>query len=166
MHTAASRVLFCAVSGVVALLAAGCGLLEPIPEDARRDESSGQITAAADADVFQLVVGDCLAEEGPEGEVSSVPTVPCSEPHSTEVFFVSEVDDAEFPGDDAMGTRSEELCYDEFEGFVGMAYEDSVLDFSSLLPTESSWGMGDREITCLLVDLDGGVTGTLEGAAR
>ncbi|WP_225755536.1 septum formation family protein [Actinotalea sp. Marseille-Q4924] len=152
-----------------ALLLSGCSLLGPA--DAVRDGESGEITEAADADAFSVRVGDCLTLLGSEAEgaaeVDSLPTVPCTEPHDSEVYLAEQITDAEYPGEEAAGVMADELCYGAFEGFVGMAYEESALDFTTLFPTQQSWDdMEDREILCIVVDGEGGVTGSLKGVAR
>jgi hypothetical protein len=147
----------------------GCALLQPEAEPAVRDESSGEIVESSDADVFSLRVGDCMVDTLSDelAEVSSVPTVPCSEPHDSEAFASTAMPDGEYPGDDAVIEAADTYCYDEFATFVGMSYDESVLEMSSLFPTQQSWDLDDdREILCLVVSADGQVTGTLAGAAR
>ncbi|TDQ51596.1 septum formation family protein [Actinorugispora endophytica] len=139
-----------AIAGTVLALS-GCGILEQLAGD----------------DVFTLVVGDCLSSSTGEGEVSSVPTVDCAEPHDSEVYASHMIADGAYPGEDAIYTEAEEVCTTEFETFVGMAYLDSELDFEYLYPTEDSWNeLDDREILCMVVDPAGQTTGSLEGAAR
>ena len=59
------------LAGATALLLSACG-----PEAAQRDEASGEVTAASDADVFSVQVGDCLdmAKIASAAEVETVPT--------------------------------------------------------------------------------------------
>jgi hypothetical protein len=146
------------LAGATVLLLSACG-----PEAAQRDESSGEITASADADVFTLEVGDCLDMEAAAAtEVETLPTVPCGDPHDSEVYAETDLTGEEIPADldDQAGT----FCYDAFEPFIGMAYEESTLDFSYLAPTAGSWDQGDRSVQCVLQSPEP-VTGTLEGAA-
>ena len=141
------------------LLVVGLGACSDEPE---RDEA-GDVTEAGDEDVFEIAVGDCMTDST-AGEVSDVPVVPCAEPHTSEVYHTFDVPDGDFPGDFTQAT--EEGCLPAFQTFVGMAYEESVLDFTTLEPTAGSWADGDREIVCLIVDPAGETTGTLQGANR
>ncbi|MGR2751403.1 septum formation family protein [Agromyces arachidis] len=154
-----------------ALLAAsltGCSAIGQFltgPAQPERDATTQEITEAGDADVFALRVGDCL-DMVVADQVESVPVVPCSEPHSDEVYHDFQMPDGEFPGDDAVNSAAETGCLDAFQPFVGMAFEESQLDISWYVPTQDSWNqMNDRAISCMVSDPAGEVTGTLAGAA-
>lgn len=131
-----------------------------------RDEASGEITEASSADVFALAVGDCLDDEGSD-EVTSVPVVPCGDPHDFEVYHEFSIDGTEWPGEDAIFEAADAGCYEQFEPFVGFVYEESEIDFNYYSPTQQSWeDGGDRLVSCLVYDMSGKTTGTLAGAAR
>lgn len=133
-----------------------------------RDAESGDIVEEnTDADVFTLRVGDCLnTGESEAEEVSSVPVVPCSEPHTDEIFFSFDITEETFPGADEVVRLADEGCLAEFEGFVGMAYADSVLDYWAMYPTDGSWKSGDREVLCMVWDPAGDTVGSLRDARR
>ena len=102
-----------------------------------------------------------------ETEVETVATVPCAEPHDTEVYAAMDVAGDEFPGDEEIDLQADEFCAGEFTGFVGTDPAVSEIFYSYFMPSEASWnGLDDREILCLVVDLEGGVTGTMAGANR
>jgi hypothetical protein len=124
---------------------------------------------AEEISVFKLAVGDCFngPQEGAEEElISTVPVVPCSEPHSDEVYALVNLPDSEFPGQDGIYAQGDELCVAEFEGFVGLSYRESALDYWLIAPDEEGWRAGDREVVCNIYDPAGNVTGTLSGADR
>jgi hypothetical protein len=122
---------------------------------------------AEEVDVFDLKVGDCLADSAPPGEeVSSVQSVPCSEPHSEEIYAAVTLPEGDFPGTEAMDAQADELCAAEFESFVGLPYEESVLYLTYLTPTRESWSEGDREVICSVYDPAGEVSGSLRGVER
>lgn len=132
-----------------------------VATNANRD-ASGAIVDAGNVDAFTIRQGDCfdntsaLASDE-AGEVSSLPGVPCSEPHDNEVYAVFDVDFPDFPGDEQMSERAFEACLGRFERFVGNAYEDSVLDITALYPSSQSWSAhGDREVVCAIYDMNGG----------
>lgn len=156
-----------------ALLATGCA---GVPfafaggQEPERDGATGEVVESVEADPFALRVGDCLDSlqgiTGEYEEVESILTVPCGQAHDSEVYASHLIADEKYPGDDGVIQQADDFCYAEFAGFVGMAYEDSGLDLSTLFPSSDSWKyMDDREILCLVVDPAGGVTGTLAGAA-
>ncbi|GGC03248.1 septum formation family protein [Cellulomonas carbonis] len=165
------RLAALAAASTLVLMTSGCAVADLLggADEPVRD-ASGEIVEAADADAFSIRVGDCLetTEAFAEAtEVESVPTVPCGDPHDAEVYATTLLDDGDFPGDEAVAKKADELCYGEFEAFVGLPYEDSALDFTMLYPSEQSWDlMDDREVVCILVDLDGGVTGSMAAAGR
>jgi hypothetical protein len=167
MQTFTTRVVAPLLLAVSLAGISGCGVLDESAEPPVRDETSGEITESSDADVFSLKVGDCLNHTGTEEteEVSSVPTVPCDQPHESEAYAATDMPDGDYPGDQAVTDAADTFCYDEFATFVGMSYDESVLNLSSFFPTPESWEQGDRELMCFISD-EAPVTGTLAGAAR
>jgi hypothetical protein len=136
------------------------------PAPAQAEETAS--TVAEEVDVYKLEVGDCLGDVPEEGEFSTVPTVPCSEPHSEEVYAALTLpdEDGDFPGIETTEAQADELCFAEFADFVGISYEESVLDFTYFYPTEETWRDGDRLVTCTIYDPGKEVTGSLRGAKR
>jgi hypothetical protein len=128
------------------------------------------LLAACSGNVFDLDVGDCFDDgdisTGPEvEEIGQVPLVDCSEPHDNEVYDTVTVDGDEYPGDQAIAEHANEVCLSAFEGFVGLDYMSSDLDFGWLVPTAESWGTGDRTVACFIYRLDlAKVSGTLEAS--
>jgi uncharacterized RDD family membrane protein YckC len=137
----------------------------PAPTQAQETAAPG----AGEVDVFDLKVRDCLADSMPTGgeEVFTVETVPCSEPHSEEVYAVVTLPEGDFPGDEAVAAQADEVCNAEFESFVGLPYEESVLYYNYLYPSdEQSWNGGYRWATCSVYDPAGEVRGSLRGVQR
>ncbi len=123
-----------------------------------------------EVDALRLRVGDCLAETAVDGsgEVESVPVVPCSEPHHTELYHSFQLAGDDFPVDPSVEQLAGEGCYDAFESFIGLAYEDSVWDISTIYPTPESWDqINDREVLCGTYRVDDGLSvGSAEGSAE
>jgi hypothetical protein len=135
----------------------------PAPAQTQETAAPG----AEEVDVFDLKVGDCLADSTPGGEeVSSVQFVPCSEPHSEEIYAAVTLPEGDFPGTEAMNAQADEWCAAEFESFVGLPYEESVLYLTYLTPTRESWSEGDREVVCSVYDPAAEVSGSLRGVKR
>lgn len=122
-----------------------------------------------DESVFSMEVGLCFNDVADAGtEVSSVPDVDCDEPHDNEVFALAEYTATDtYPGTDAMNAAARDICIGLFADYVGLAYEDSVLEVYPITPTQGSWDDGDREIVCALYEADlTKLTGSMQGAAR
>jgi hypothetical protein len=131
------------------------------------DESSGdEPSGQEDASVFEIAVGDCLSDDVAGANVEEVPTVPCDQPHTSEVYFTYNIEEESFPSPERMDSLTEEQCMPAFESFIGMPYDDSEIEVTTLEPTAESWEQGDRELVCMVVDPAGEVTGSLEGANR
>lgn len=166
-RTAARRLTALAVTATAALALSSCAILDSSgsSNEPPRDETNGQITETADADVFAIQVGDCLdyAALG-SGEIDTVPVVPCGEPHDGEVYAEMTLPDGDYPGEDAVGEQADTYCYDQFTSFVGLVWEESTLDYSPLTPTEAGWdGYDDRLIQCVVASEDD-VTVSFQGS--
>ena len=127
------------------------------------------LLGACSGNVFELAVGDCFDDGdlvlGEVEEIGEVPLVECSEPHDNEVYAVVDVEGDMFPGDEAIRTEADDVCLTAFQGFVGLDYETSALDFGWLVPTAGSWDAGDRVVACFVYRMDlAKVSGTLEGS--
>lgn len=154
----------------------GCSALNGIMgggNDAQRDEDDN-VTEEANIDVFSLKVGDCMPASDSTGEITDVDVVPCSEPHTDEVFFEFELADGDLPSDDEIMAEVEAECVPAFTEFVGIDYYESTLDFWWMTPTEDTWTQAnDRLVQCIIYQPDAEdttgqtsleVTGSLEGA--
>lgn len=132
-----------------------------------RDPETGELLEPGDIDVFELRVGDCLDGFTDDEQISTIRAVPCAEEHTDEIYAAVPIPDGdEYPGDDAIMELANTGCYDEFEEFIGIPWDDSELDFGLLAPTEHSWDEGDREVLCTVGIPNRTTTGTLEGANR
>jgi len=123
--------------------------------------------------VQELAVGDCLTDPlngQTEGEVGTIEAIACSGPHDAEVyaaFDLPETAGEAFPGEDTVFGLAETGCYDRFEAFVGVPFQESALRFSTVSPTAATWGGGDRVVLCLVSTVDGTqLTGSVEGTQQ
>ena len=121
--------------------------------------------AACGGQVATAEVGECVVTADIPDDVTDIPTVDCSEPHDGQVVGKFELDDGDYPGDDAVQTAAQEGCLTEFESFVGIAYEESSLEPSWVYPTEQTWNeVDDREVICFAISAED-ATESWEGAA-
>ncbi|MFJ4175676.1 hypothetical protein [Microbacterium sp. NPDC089696] len=147
----------------------GCSALNGIlgggSGDADRDEETGQVTESANIDIFSLKVGDCTMDS-PTGLLEDIDVVPCGEPHDQEVYYEITMPDGEFSETD-IDAASQECIGDAYTSFVGIGYQDSALDVTTITPTKDTWDQyNDRVIQCIIFDSAGQTTGSLAGTAR
>jgi hypothetical protein len=142
-----------------------------VATDADRD-ASGMIVEEGNLGAFTIRLGDCFDNTSEfasdeAGEVSSLPGVPCADPHDNEVYAVFNIDYTEFPGDEQMAEDAFNACHARFESFVGLEYESSTLDIAALYPSTESWSFqDDREVICAVYDMNGDkLTGSAQGSA-
>ncbi|WP_156159126.1 septum formation family protein [Demequina gelatinilytica] len=119
---------------------------------------------------LELAVGECVDESSLSGsdeeeqQVGSLPRVDCAGEHDAEVYYVEDLTDSSLPDD--VADRADQICYEQYAGYVGVAFEDSRYYYVSLYPSSSTWAYGDRQIACMLVGEAGErLTGSLKGAA-
>ncbi len=150
----------------LALVVAGLTLLVTgCADDPERNPETGELVEPTEVDVFDLRVGDCLDGFTDDSQIREITALPCSEEHTDEIMAAIDLsDEDEYPGTEAMQERADEACYEEFEEFVGVRWEDSQLDYGFLAPTEESWAEGDRQILCTVGDPNRSVTGTLRNS--
>jgi len=128
----------------------------------------GRATDDAGVDYSELMPGDCM--EVPEGDdIRAVPRLPCEEPHQAEVFgVVSHPAEpaAPYPGSDALVAFAGEACLGQvFTDYVGVTRDKSQLKHFELVPKQSAWDDGRRQLVCG-VDADAPLTGSVRGSGR
>jgi len=132
-----------------------------VSTSASRD-SSGQISKGGSVTASDLKTGDCV--NGIEvGEVGSINAVPCAQPHEGEVFAVFSISGSSFPGESAVTDKAETGCQSRLAGYSQSAKDDESLEILFLQPSEASWRLGDREITCAIQDPTKKRTGSVKG---
>ncbi len=140
--------------GAAVLAVAAFGGAGAFDDNTVRDDS-GVIVESGGLGAYKLRIGDCFNFPD-ETVVISLEALPCSQPHDAEAYHDFEQPGTEWPGGEQVSSRSDLGCFEQFEAFVGIAWEDSALDFAFLEPTQESWEQGDdREVTCAIVSYDG-----------
>jgi len=157
-----------AIAAIVlaALPLTGCASVFDLLKDDQVVEGEGE-----SQDIFTIKVGDCLNDSSAGDSVTTVPTVDCAEPHDSEAYKSIILDDETFPGLETIKGYANTGCADAFEAFVGVSYDDSLINLNYYYPTEETWATGDREILCLARDTDETgaevqATGSLKGVKR
>lgn len=137
-------------------------------DDAGRADD-GRISESGKVSVFDLRVGDCLKPD-PEasGDLTEIEAVPCDEPHTQEVFAVTDYEGENadvYPGEAELRTFADAACLDAFERYTGTDYLDSELYFSYLHPSIDSWNEGDdRTIVCVVISPGEETTGSVRAS--
>lgn len=125
---------------------------------------------SSSSSIYSLKVGDCLESSQFTTEYDKeATTTSCSALHDLEVYsstLFTDEEYPEYPGRDPMSEAAQNYCFSQFEAFVGIPYEQSVLDINWMYPTRDSWeNAGDREILCLILAPEP-VDQSLEGSAQ
>lgn len=128
---------------------------------AKRDDT-GEISKPGTILISDMRVGDCA--DLPSAATDDVEDVysfdelkaqPCSVAHDFEMYAILSYPASSsdpFPGNETVTNWGANACYEEFERYTGIAYEDSPdLDFDLFWPTPEGWEEGDREVNCILI---------------
>jgi len=107
-------------------------------------------------------VEDCITPADDNTFVSQVSVVDCDEPHEAEVYAQFTLDRDElpgagndYPGGNELDWYAQDECQARFEDYTGHSYWTSPYDLRTVTPSFSTWDVGDRLITCLIVAADG-----------
>lgn len=126
--------------------------------------------------VFDLHVGDCfLAPTAVKAELSDLKEISCDKPHQQELYAVKKYPtptgqstaDSTYPGGAVLDTYAKGACAEAFTGYVGVAYPDSGLWMTYLLPTARSWQQGDdRSVLCFVTTTGSTLTASVKGSKQ
>jgi hypothetical protein len=129
----------------------------------------GRVTAAGDVSVFDVQIGDCVVPPADtKAELEKVRVVPCKDPHTQEAYAVERYDQGDvYPGPQALTAFANAICLERYQGYVGIAYQDSKLLYTYLLPSERSWNQGkDRKILCIVTTPTDQLTGSIKDSKK
>ena len=163
---------------VLALAAAGCGGDEA--EDALLDEVFVEPTAEPDllpteedlrdrfegtvTDPYDLPAGTCFNQytyrDRNDLLAHLTTAIGCTRPHNAQVYGIVTHDappGAPYPGEEAVNSWGQSQCYERFEPFVGLAYEQSQLDIGMITPSRTDWEGEEsrRRISCFVHSYQG-----------
>lgn len=135
------------------------------PDDTTTTLPDGEVDTVR---VDDLEVEDCFSPVDTDTFVDEVHLIDCTAPHRMEVFAQYRLDEAaEYPGGSELTWAAQDECRTRFDGYVGHSYWDSDFDLTVLTPSFSTWDVGDRTMTCLVVDPSGALLdGPAKGAGR
>ena len=136
------------VIGAITTLLYGGAVLAGVLGGAERN-GGGAVTSAGDVSLDDLRVRDCTGAL-PESEVLTLRVVPCTEPHTAEVFATFPLEGDRYPGDADVTRFAEGGCDRELGALLGDEVETTPYELFYFSPTEQSWRLGDRTVICLL----------------
>ncbi|MDR0837048.1 MAG: hypothetical protein LBM94_02340 [Propionibacteriaceae bacterium] len=141
------------------LLTSSCSVVESFLGASRDD--NGTLKGEAKIDIFDVQTGDCLVDFQEESDtVGKVTATPCTNKHDAEVYAVASTTTTNAANED----WAVEFCYDKFEPFFGIVYEESVIEVTYVQPQ-----VGSKDTTVTCVAYEEGVTDSttsLKGANR
>ncbi len=119
------------------------------------------------SDAADLAVGDCfIGNFGNAEVVSTVRTVECDTSHNAEVYHVFEVGFGGAYDEDAVLAATSQGCFDAFEPYLGIRYEQSAVYSREFYPLLEGWNDGARQAICYLTIPGENLTGSLRGSGR
>jgi hypothetical protein len=130
-------------------------------------DSSQQIPFE-ERDIRDLGAGSCINDTQVEwGDfVYLVPTVDCVYSHDSEITQVGQLPFSSSPDEYELWEFLDTKCFENFESYVGLPYQDSNLEFGWFTPTEKEWERGDRTFHCVISGLDGPLIGSVKNLAQ
>lgn len=138
-------------------------------DDGVKRDKDGHVTAAGNVSVFDLRAGDCVVPPTDvKAELENVRVVPCKEPHTQEAYSIEPYTQGDaYPGDQALTAFADGVCLERYEGYIGVAYQDSKLFYTYLLPSARSWNEGkDRKVVCIVTTTGEQLTASVKGSKR
>jgi hypothetical protein len=129
-------------------------------------DASGEISSAGSLLVQDLKVGDCFnsvavgeieAEKLDQNAPMAVDAVPCTSAHTYELISTGSIPSEEIftYKDKVVSDFVTSACLADFETYIGINYDDSVLESFIFYPSETSWASGSRDYQCISGTVDG-----------
>ncbi len=151
--------LICAGVWLAGMTAVGIYSVATEPE---RDDS-GSITDGGTLSAYDIEIGDCLnglrAVEY-DTLVTSLPAVPCTDPHEGEVYASFELAEGAYPGLDGVVAAADQRCAQALATYSATAREDPNIGLFYLYPDERGWRQ-NREVVCIALAIEGMLTSSL-----
>jgi hypothetical protein len=150
----------------------------PLPSPAR--PSASPVPTVGHLQVIQMQVGDCLTGANMELNTSNpwpklTSAVPCSRPHTAEVFFANNdfwPQNISYPGSGAIARDGNAACNSAFRSYIGIDFAKSVYTWTNIIPDALTWPSGDRGLHCVAYYAGPGqpagaiLTGTIRGSRK
>ncbi len=129
--------------------------------------------SVAGSEEFQTIINEATSSGGgatvdyPLGTCfnhgDSADPVPCSEPHSHEVFALTPWTGDAYPDYEEVWITV--FCDEPFEQYVGIEYFESKLFYDVAVPSAAAWESGDHDIRCIAYEPGSDLTESIRNAA-
>jgi hypothetical protein len=140
------------------LIAVAVAAVNNIADGPDRD-ATGAVRGERSISLMDVRAGDCIKDLDSETG-TSVDVVPCTSPHTSEIFAVVTLPDGPWPGTSKIETDAQADCDRRFPEYAGtQPDEDAYLIFPAP-PQEVDWPT-DREVLCIAHQREGTTTGSL-----
>ena len=95
-------------------------------------------------------VGDC-SNSNLSQTVDKLDLVACDKPHSHEAYSVIASTASTYPGAEVLQVFADQSCIDKFFDYVGVALSQSILYYTYVYPSVTSWNSNsDRSVICFI----------------
>ena len=95
-------------------------------------------------------VGDC-SNSNLSQTVDKLDLVACDKPHSYEAYSVIASTASTYPGAEVLQVFADQSCIDKFFDYVGVALSQSILYYTYVYPSVTSWNSNsDRSVICFI----------------
>ena len=95
-------------------------------------------------------VGDC-SNSNLSQTAEKLDLVPCDKPHALEAYSIVASTATTYPGADALQKFADQTCIDKFFGYVGVEVSQSILYYTTVYPSVTSWNNKSyRSIVCFI----------------
>ena len=95
--------------------------------------------------------------------MTTVPSVPCEEPHEGEVFAVFDLPPGDYPGNAAVESQVDKGCDTRLADLQPERAHRLGGRTVHIYPQERNWIKGDREVVCIAKATSGTTTGSIKG---
>ncbi len=154
------------LGAVLALCLSACTPGGPVAGGSPGPVTSAAASATPTPDpVAELKVGDCTGPIDLSGaSITTLPAVPCDQPHYYEVHATLPLSGETFPGTDILANQAAAQCAPSFVAYVGVEPEYGRYASAYIAPDDAAWAAPEnRVITCLVGSADGGLIGSAKG---
>lgn len=107
------------------------------------------------SDIASREVGVCVNDDPDE-------VTDCSVPHDLEIYAATELPPNPWPGEEEIDTEADDFCYDSFEAYVGVSYEDSEYGYTFYVPSKPEWNEGQHAAVCVITPSGRYLTGSVK----
>jgi hypothetical protein len=116
----------------------------------------GTITKQSEISTQDLRPGDCVRLTQANSSLSTLPAMPCSDPHNAEVMMIIQAAPSPYPGEQTLVTRADAECKAQVTALLDAI--PSSLSVAVYVAAQGTWDQGNRSEVCLLLHPGGDIT--------